>query len=73
MNCLLKRFLPFALTLIVGLMLWSLLSKSTHSVDIIAPKYTGVGFGSGTGCGPHPDNGVVKWETNRISGRLICH
>ncbi|MDT5124038.1 MAG: hypothetical protein QOC96_3520 [Acidobacteriota bacterium] len=55
MTCLLKRFLPFALTLIVGLMLGSLLSKSTHSVDVVAPKYTGMGFGSGSGWGPHPD------------------
>src|SRR5947209_3216778 len=55
MTCLLKRFLPFALALVVGLLLWNLLSKTKHSVNIVNSKYAGMGFGSGSGWGPRSD------------------
>ena len=49
MMCLLKRVLPFALTLVVGLVLWSFFGKGPHQTTIIAPKQSGFAEGSGSG------------------------
>jgi TonB family protein len=47
MMCFLKRVLPFALTLVIGLMLGSLFSKTPHVVQ--TREATGAGIGSGSG------------------------
>jgi TonB family protein len=51
MTCFLKRVLPFALTLIVGLMLGTFFGKGSLTFSVDAPKYeiTGIGEGSGSG------------------------
>lgn len=55
MTCLLKRVLPFALTLVVGVLVANLWSNFPYSVNIGAPKYAGAGFGGGSSLGPHSD------------------
>jgi TonB family protein len=51
MMCFLKRVLPFALTLVIGLMLGSLFSKAPHVVQ----THDGIGVGMGSGSGGPTD------------------
>ena len=51
MTCLLKRILPFALTLIIGLVLGSALRKASPPARIFVQGQTGFADGSGSGYG----------------------
>jgi TonB family protein len=51
MICFLKRVLPFALTLVVGLMLGTLFSKASHPASIALQNHEAIAGGSGSGWG----------------------
>jgi TonB family protein len=57
MMCLLKRVLPFALTLTVGLVLGSFFGKGLHQTPVIAHKQSGFAEGSGAGLRGNLDDG----------------
>jgi TonB family protein len=48
-TCFFKRFLPFALTLVIGLLLGKFLGASDLPPARIAPQQSGIAFGSGSG------------------------
>jgi TonB family protein len=57
MMCLLKRVIPFALTLVIGLALGSFFGKGLHQTTVIAHKQAGFADGSGAGWRGNLDDG----------------
>jgi len=47
MTCLLKRVLPFALTLAVGMVLWTMFNKAPRTASNPSQNYGGIGAESG--------------------------
>jgi TonB family protein len=56
-TCFFKRFLPFALTLMIGLLLWKFLGASgLHPARTATPQASGFAHGSGAGWGGEVDD-----------------
>jgi TonB family protein len=58
MTCLLKRVLPFALALMVGVGLGTMFSKAPRTASNLSQNYGGIGTGSGAGYSTRQDGEV---------------